>query len=113
MNVVLVRGVVTRDPDLRTVAGGTTSASFDLTVQPVEGRASSVPVVLTLDGRPRHDAPHAGDEVVVLGEVRRRFFRAGGGTQSRTEVVASDVVAANDRRRVRRLLTRAAERMGE
>lgn len=118
MNVVLVRGVVARDPAIRTVADGTTSASFDVTVQPAADhpttrRASTVPVVLALDGGPRHDPPAAGDEVVVLGEVRRRFFRADGGTQSRTEVVASDVVAAGDRRRVRRLLARVSEQMGE
>jgi hypothetical protein len=29
---------------------------------------------------------------VVVGRVRRRFFRAGPGTQSRTEVVAENVV---------------------
>lgn len=33
----------------------------------------------------------AGDEVVVTGMVRRRWFRAGGGSQSRTEVVAIGV----------------------
>lgn len=38
--------------------------------------------------------------MVVLGRVRRRFFRAGGATASRTEVVAEMVLAARDRRRV-------------
>jgi single-strand DNA-binding protein len=33
-----------------------------------------------------------GSEVVVAGHVRRRFFRAGGVTQSRTEVVATRVI---------------------
>jgi single-strand DNA-binding protein len=30
-----------------------------------------------------------GEEVLVVGRVRRRFFRAGGATQSRTEVAAT------------------------
>jgi len=49
----------------------------------------------------------AGDEVVVTGRVRRRFYRAGGATQSRTEVVAHAVVRAGDGRRVRRLVDQA------
>jgi single-strand DNA-binding protein len=31
----------------------------------------------------------AGTELIVTGRVRRRYFRAGGSTQSRTEVVAT------------------------
>lgn len=108
MNVAIVRGVVSRDPDLRTLADGTALASFDLIV---EGTArAAVPIVVTLG--PRHlQAPVAGDELVVVGAVRRRFFRAGGSTQSRTEVVASDVVPARDRRRVRRVVTGVAGRL--
>ena len=48
--------------------------------------------------------PEVGAEVVVTGHVRRRFFRAGGGTQSRTEVVADAVVPARSRARVRRAI---------
>jgi single-strand DNA-binding protein len=39
----------------------------------------------------------AGDEVVVTGMVRRRWFRAGGGSQSRTEVVAAGVAKLNSK----------------
>jgi single-strand DNA-binding protein len=49
----------------------------------------------------------AGDEVVVVGAVRRRFFRAGGATQSRTEVVASAVLKATQRKAVAKALTDA------
>jgi single-strand DNA-binding protein len=48
-----------------------------------------------------------GTELLVTGRVRRRFFRAGGATQSRTEVVAEAVVVATDQRRVRRAIDRA------
>ncbi len=49
----------------------------------------------------------AGAGVVVTGRVRRRFFRAGGITQSRTEVVASKVVRATATSRVAALLADA------
>ena len=49
---------------------------------------------------------------MVRGSVRRRFFRAGGTTQSRTEVVADEVVAITRRRQVTKLLATAAEQLG-
>jgi len=60
-----------------------------------------------------HEAPAsaaalvAGAEVVVVGHIARRFFRAGGTTQSRTEVVADAVVPAGQRKRARAALERA------
>ena len=53
----------------------------------------------------------AGAEVVIVGTVRRRFFRAGGATQSRTEVVADRVVPARRTREVRRTLDQSAQRL--
>jgi hypothetical protein len=50
----------------------------------------------------------AGDEVVLTGRVRRRFFRTAGGTQSRTEVVADRVVPVRQAKRVRALLVKAS-----
>ena len=48
-----------------------------------------------------------GDEVVVAGIVKRRFFRAGGATQSRTEVVVADACRAGNKRRAARLIATA------
>ena len=42
--------------------------------------------------------------VVVVGTVRRRFFRAGGATQSRTEVLADKVVRASRTRAAQKLV---------
>ncbi|MGE0796473.1 MAG: hypothetical protein AB7O29_14165, partial [Acidimicrobiia bacterium] len=53
----------------------------------------------------------AGEDVVVAGRVRRRFFRAGGVIQSRTEVVADQVVAARQRARAAKLVAAAVERL--
>jgi len=47
----------------------------------------------------------------VTGEVRRRFYRAGGVTQSRTEVVADALIPARQRRRVEAALSRALARV--
>ncbi len=40
----------------------------------------------------------------MVGHVRRRFFRAGGATQSRTEVVAHKVVRASRTRAAQNLV---------
>jgi hypothetical protein len=47
------------------------------------------------------------------GSIRRRFFRAGGATQSRTEVVAEQVIAADRRRQVIRALAGLRRLLGE
>jgi single-strand DNA-binding protein len=47
----------------------------------------------------------AGDEIVVVGRVRRRFFRSGGATQSRTEVVVDALVPARQAKRAATLVS--------
>jgi single-strand DNA-binding protein len=49
----------------------------------------------------------------VTGHVRRRFFRAGGGTQSRTEVVADAVVPVRSKARARRAIDEAVAKVLE
>jgi single-strand DNA-binding protein len=98
-NLVLLRGTLTNDPVVRELPSGDTVTQIELTTR-VDGRAVSVPVAV-------HHGPvtvGAGDEVVVTGHVNRRFFRAGGATQSRTEVIAADLVKTTRRRTVERVL---------
>jgi len=105
MNVVVLHGTLSSTPVLRTLASGSVLASLEVTTV-VEGVSSSSPVAWF---DPPADLGFAlGDAVVVTGSVRRRFFRSGGSTQSRTEVVATQVVAAGKRRQVRSVLARAA-----
>ena len=61
---------------------------------------------------PPRDLPELakGDDVTVVGHVRRRFFQAGGGLQSRTEVVADVVVPSRNARRARTAVERALAR---
>ncbi len=109
MNVVVLRGTLSRAPEERELPSGDRLVGYEVTVRSGgAARAESVPVVW-------HDPPAAalelgeGAEIAVLGRVRRRFFRAGGSTQSRTEVVAERVVPAGNARRVATLM-RSAER---
>ena len=104
MNVVVVQGVLGRAPELRDLPSGSRLVLLEVSTEHPSGRAV-VPVAWL-------DPPHpveleAGTEVVVTGHVRRRFFRAGGSTQSRTEVVADHVVPARARARARRAVEQA------
>jgi len=96
MNITILRGHLSSDPRPRDLPSGDEIINYEVSTLDPDGRRQGVPVVWYVQGRtPRLQK---GDEVVVVGEVRRRFFRAGGFTQSRTEVVASLVVAPNSKR---------------
>ncbi len=65
-------------------------------------------------GAPASAGDHDVDErMLVVGRVRRRFFRSAGGTQSRTEVVAEAVVNARHTKRAAAALDRAQARLTE
>ena len=81
MNIVLLHGVLAREPELRELPSGDHVASFDK-LEP-------------------------GGELIVTGRVRRRFFRAGGATQSRTEVVATAVVLTRQAKSVDKAIAAA------
>lgn len=98
-NLVLLRGTISSEPVVRALPSGDTVTQVEVTTR-VGGRATSVPVAV----HDRDVTVGAGDDVVVTGYVSRRFFRAGGVTQSRTEVIATDVVRATRRRTVERVV---------
>jgi single-strand DNA-binding protein len=98
------------------LAGGATVVQFDVTTTLISsadepaGRSNvSVPIAWTDPPATTLAALGQGDEVVVVGSVRRRFFRSGGMTQSRTEVVPEHVVPARRTKTVRSMLAAAAE----
>ena len=107
VNVTILQGCLSRPPESRALPSGDLLVAFEVTV-PADGdrKAESVPVVW-------FDAPLSAVElapdtdVVVVGRVRRRFFRAGGSTQSRTEVVADQVVPARQAKKAERLVLAA------
>ena len=101
-NLVVLRGRLASEPKPRQLPSGDQLINLEITTD-VDGSGVSVPVVLEFG----ETTLRAGEEVVVTGHVRRRFFRAGGVTQSRTEVVAATVLPAGNQRRAARAIEKA------
>ena len=72
----------------------------------LEGETLSMPVAVW-NPASWVESLEPGEEVVVVGRVRRRFFRAAGAAASRVEVEADVVARARDRRRVQAAAKRA------
>lgn len=112
MNIVVLAGSLSRPPEVRELPSGDPLVTYEVTVRYSGQRAESVPVVW-------FDAPRsavsieAHETVVVTGRVRRRFFRSGGATASRTEVVATTVVPTRHRKRARRAVEQAVAPLGD
>lgn len=107
MNVVVLIGTLSRDPQEVSLPSGDRLVQFEVTTRSGERPADSAPVVW-FDPPAAALALGAGDDVVVRGRVRRRFFRAGGFTQSRTEVVADKVIPARQAKRSRGVVEQTA-----
>lgn len=111
MNVVVVRGVLSRAPQSRQLPSGDRLVAYEVTVRCAGRPTESVPVVW-FDPPARAGALDAGAEVVATGRVRRRFFRTPAGTASRTEVVAEVVLPVRQRVRVAGALDEAVAAIG-
>ena len=55
----------------------------------------------------------SGDEVVVLGAVRRRFYKTGAGTGARVDVEAVAVARAGRKREISAILRKAQAALDE
>ena len=106
-NVVLLAGDLSGPPRRRELPSGSVLVEFDVTTRGESG-TGSVPVAW-FDPGTAADGVLAGTSVVVAGHVRRRFFRAGNVTQSRTEVVASRVIVSGRAAAIARLRALVAE----
>jgi len=110
MNLAVLVGRLARPPEQRLLPSGDSLVAFEVTIPRLGERAETVPVVWF--GAPARAVEYGVDDlVVVVGRVRRRFFRTGPTTQSRTEVVAENVLSARHGRRARNALSAAAERL--
>lgn len=110
-NVVVLHGTIVNEPtpvelaagqvlqfDVRTVVAGASG-----------GRTVSVPAVWPDPGQRQAAIIEPDAAVVVVGRIERRFFRAAGRTQSRTEVIVEHVVPVRRRKSVRSLLASVAD----
>lgn len=87
-NVAVVVGDLSSEPRIVQLPSGDVLVNYEVSTETAAGRLS-VPV--QADGSGRRPVLHQGDRVVAVGVVRRRFYRAGGATMSRTEVVADAI----------------------
>jgi single-strand DNA-binding protein len=107
-NITVLVGNLGRAPEVRTLPSGDRVLALELSIRPLGAAAESVPIAW-------YDPPQpavlwiAGEELLVVGRTRRRFFRAGGITQSRTEVVATSVVPTRRSAAARRALVGALD----
>jgi len=107
MNVVVLAGVLSAPPVSRDLPSGSVMLTMSVTTD--EPTRSSVPVVWF--DPPAGIAFDQGQRVVVVGTVVRRFFRSAGGTQSRTEVVATAIDLEGRSRRTRKPLAAAQQQL--
>jgi single-strand DNA-binding protein len=113
-NIAVIRGSVRAEPTARELPGGGVVVQFDVvTTTESDGRQLSVsaPIAWNDPTTAQLGVLTGGAEVLVVGTVRRRFFRVGGVTQSRTEVVADAVVPVRQHKRVATALRSAADRV--
>lgn len=100
LNLSVLRGTCSASPDVRELPSGRFVAAVSLRVMGSDGRGTSVPVTVW-DPPAWLETVEDGDELVVVGRVRRRFFRtAAGGVGARVDVEAEAVARARDRRRL-------------
>lgn len=94
MNITILRGALAAAPRVTALPDGSSVHNFELRAE--NGRERHVVPIAWHDPKrpPRLDK---GDSVVVVGAVRKRWFRSGGGSQSRTEVVATAVARDGSR----------------
>jgi single-strand DNA-binding protein len=105
-NLAVLSGVVTSEPERRELPSGSVVVAFDVTTTGPEGTGRTSVPCAWIDPRDP-EILGAGVDVVVAGSIRRRFFRAGGATASRTEVVVDRVLPSRRSRGVERLVARA------
>jgi len=105
MNVVVLQGKLSRAPEAREVRDNVL-LTYEVTTRGEDGKAATAPVVW-FDPPATAWQLDVDDEVTVVGEVRRRFFRSNGRTESRTEVVATAVVPSRRRAQVSKVVERA------
>jgi single-stranded DNA-binding protein len=107
VNLVLVQGTITGEPELRTLPSGSQVLDLSVRVRKPGSKTTSLPVAW-------HDPPKratqwgSGDAIVVTGSVVRRFFRGRSGLGSSTEVIVTHGELVRHQGKAARVVQRAA-----
>jgi hypothetical protein len=99
LNLVVLIGVVYREPHLRTAKDGRSILCFQLRIAS-STRAEVIPVSCFGVGE-GVTLVTEGERLIVLGEVRRQWFSGG---RNFLDVLATDIAEANSVRSVRHIL---------
>ena len=93
VNVVVLAGTVSADPVERKMLSGDEVTELRLSVPEAGRRLLPLPVAAwhATVGPQAVRGIAKGDEVLVHGQLVRRFYRSGAGARSLTEVVASGI----------------------
>jgi hypothetical protein len=109
VNLALVRGVASGPPELPTLASGRCLATLAVKTHGLEPPATSVPVAVW-DPPTWLEGVDQGDQLVVAGCLRRRFYRGTtGALAARVELEASLIGRSSDARKLRRVRHLAQE----
>jgi len=107
LNLATVVGTVSSDPIHKELPSGSVLIGFSVSVRTAATPAATSLPVVWFDPPAKAAPIERGTNVVVVGRLARRFFRAGGQTQSRTELVAERVEPVRRKATCRRLLDAA------
>ncbi len=109
MNLVVIRGECSGPAELRELESGRRLAAISVRAPGPDGRLTSVPVTIWEPAAWVEDLAEGAD-VIVVGAVRRRFFRtATGGSAARVDVEAVFIGRAGQRRQLDAALRRTQE----
>ncbi len=112
LNLAIVCGAVSGEPEVRVLESGRRLATFSLRIRIDAEPAVSVPVTVWEPAVWIEDLVN-GEEVVVVGRVRRRFFAlAAGGRGNRVDVEATYVGRAKQKRQLGCAIRRAEQALG-
>jgi len=112
-NIAVLAGVCSAPATTKVLESGTTLCQFAVRV-PGGGNGANTSVPVACFDPPAWCADLVeGDGVIVLGKVRRRFYRAGAATGSRVEVEAERIARATDRRAIAAIVRRIGAAAGE
>jgi single-strand DNA-binding protein len=93
VNVVVLAGKIAAEPVGRQMPSGDEVTELRISVPEAGKRLLPLPVAAwhKTVGKQALDRISRGDEVLVYGQLARRFYRSGAGARSLTEVVATGI----------------------